>query len=293
MTRSRHIWAFLFLLVPVTFYLIVVIYPLLSSFYFSFTDWNGFSQDYSFVGLDNYKRMQTDRLFRNAIENTVIWTVAAIVLPTVGGLVLALALHERGIISRLFKSLFYLPICLSLVVVGQVWIWIYQPDFGLINVVLRSVGLHSWTRAWLADPDTALRAVIAAWTWQQTGLAMVIFLAGLTAVPRELTEASQIDGANYLQSVRHVVIPLLRPASIVVIALAVINSLKSFDILYMMTRGGPFHSSDNLAMMVYNESFQKYRMGYGSTVAVVLFMITLFVIAIYFRQQRGLEQLYD
>jgi ABC-type sugar transport system permease subunit len=286
-------WAFLFLLVPVSFYLIVVIYPLVSSFYFSFTDWNGFSAHYQFVGLDNFERMKTDRLFRNAIENTVLWTIAAVVLPTAGGLLLALALHERGILSRLFKSLFYLPICLSLVVIGQVWIWIYQPGFGLLNVFLENVGLSSLTRAWLADPDTALQSVIAAWTWQQIALAMVIFLAGLTAVPKELTEAAEIDGAGYWRTVRHVVVPLLRPASIVVIALAVINSLKSFDILYMMTRGGPFHSSDNLAMMMYNESFQKYRMGYGSAVAVVLFMITLVVIAFYFRQQRGLEQLYD
>jgi ABC-type sugar transport system permease subunit len=286
-------WAFLFLLVPVSFYLIVVIYPLVSSFYFSFTDWNGFSAHYQFVGLDNFERMKTDRLFRNAIENTVLWTIAAVVLPTAGGLLLALALHERGMLSRLFKSLFYLPICLSLVVIGQVWIWIYQPGFGLLNVFLENVGLSSLTRAWLADPDTALQSVIAAWTWQQIALAMVIFLAGLTAVPKELTEAAEIDGAGYWRTVRHVVVPLLRPASIVVIALAVINSLKSFDILYMMTRGGPFHSSDNLAMMMYNESFQKYRMGYGSAVAVVLFMITLVVIAFYFRQQRGLEQLYD
>ncbi len=286
-------WAFLFLVVPVSIYLIVVIYPLLSSFYFSFTDWNGFSAHYKFVGLDNFKRMKTDRLFRNAIENTVVWTIAAVVLPTVGGLLLALALHERGILSRLYKSLFYLPICLSLVVIGQVWIWIYQPGFGLLNVFLDNAGLSSLSRAWLAKPDTALGSVIAAWTWQQIALAMVIFLAGLTAVPKELTEAAEIDGAGYWRTVRHIVIPLLRPASIVVIALAVINSLKSFDILYMMTKGGPFHSSDNLAMMMYNESFQKYRMGYGSAVAVVLFIITLVVITFYFRQQRGLEQLYD
>jgi len=283
----------LFLIVPVSFYLVVVIYPLLSSFYYSFTDWNGFGVDYNMVGLKNYQRIETDRLFRNAIENTVIWTVAAIVLPTTGGLLLALALHERGWLSRLYKSLFYLPICLSLVVVGQVWIWIYQPDFGLINTVLREIGLGAHTRAWMANPDTALQSVIAAWTWQQTGLAMVIFLAGLTAVPRELTEAAQIDGANYVQNVRHVIVPLLRPATVVVIALAVINSLKSFDILYMMTKGGPFHSSDNLAYMVYNEAFQKYRMGYSSAIAVVLFLITLVVISVYFRQQRGLEQLYD
>ena len=287
-------WAFIFLVVPVSFYLIVVIYPLVSSFYFSFTDWNGFSAHYNFVGLDNFERMKTDRLFRNAIENTVIWTIAAVVLPTAGGLLLALALHERGILSRLYKSLFYLPICLSLVVIGQVWIWIYQPGFGLLNVFLDNVGLSSMSRAWLADPDTALQAVIAAWTWQQIALAMVIFLAGLTSVPKELTEASQIDGANRRQALRHVIIPLLRPASIVVIALAVINSLKSFDVVYVMTKGGPFHSSDTLAMFMYNECFQKYYMGYGNASAVVLFLIALVVVALFFFWQlRALESIYD
>src|SRR5690606_3482049 len=155
-----------------------------------------------------------------------------------------------------------------------------------LNIVLEKVGLSEYTRAFLADPDTALESVIAAWSWQQVALAMVIFLAGLTAVPRELTEAAEIDGAGYWRTVRHVIVPLLRPASVIVIALSVINSLKSFDILYMMTRGGPFHSSDTLAMMMYNESFPKYRMGYGSAVAVVLFLITLVVRIVYFRQQR-------
>ena len=143
------------------------------------------------------------------------------------------------------------------------------------------------------QPETALASVIVAWGWQQTGLAMVIFLAGLTSVPTELLEAAQIDGANYRQSLLRVVIPLLQPATVVVIALAVINSLKSFDIVYIMTAGGPFHSSDTLAMMMYNESFKKYFMGYGSAISVVLFLIALVLIAFYFRQVRALENLYD
>jgi len=292
-TRSRRIWAFLFLVVPVSFYIVVVIYPLMSSFYYSFTDWNGFGTDYNMVGTDNFERIQTDRLFRNAIENTVIWTVAAIVLPTTGGLVLALALHERGLLSRLYKSLFYLPICLSLVVVGQVWIWIYQPDWGLINTVLRALQLDSLTLAWLANPKTALIAVIIAWSWSQIGLSMVIFLAGLTSIPTELTEAAEVDGASYMKVLRHIVVPLLSPATTVVIALMIINSLKSFDVVYMMTQGGPFHTTDTLAMFMFNETFKKYYMGYGSAIAVVLFLIAMIIIVFYFRQVRKLEHLYD
>jgi multiple sugar transport system permease protein/raffinose/stachyose/melibiose transport system permease protein len=218
---------------------------------------------------------------------------AAIIIPVGSGLAIALVLQRRIRGANFFKSLFYFPICLSLAIIGQVWVWIYQPDWGLINVVLRGVGLDNLTQAWLANPNTALASVILAWSWQQVGLAMVIFLAGLTSIPSELTEAAEIDGATYFQSLRHVVIPLLSPATVVVIALSIINSLKSFDVVYMMTQGGPFHSSDTLAMFMYTESFKNYYMGYGSAIAVVLFLIAMVVIAIYFRQVRNLEHLYD
>jgi len=291
--RNRRKWIILFSVIPLAIYTIIVIIPLVSSFYYSFTDWNGFRQDFNWVGFDNFTKIFRDKLFSNAIQNTVIWMAAAVVLPVGGGLTLALLLHEGIWGANFYKGLFYLPICLSLAVIGQVWIWIYQPDWGLINTVLRWVHLDQFTLAWLANPKTALGSVIIAWSWQQIGLAMVIFLAGLTSIPSELTEASEIDGATYFQSLRHVVVPLLSPATIVVVALSIINSLKSFDVVYMMTQGGPFHRTDTLAMFMYNESFKKYYMGYGSAIAVVLFLIAMVIIAFYFRQVRELEHLYD
>jgi multiple sugar transport system permease protein/raffinose/stachyose/melibiose transport system permease protein len=278
---------------PLAVYIYFVIIPLISSFYYSLTDWNGFDVNFNYVGLENFEKMLTDPLFRNAIGNTIIWMVAAIVVPTAAGLTLALALHGRSIFANIYKSLFYLPIILALVVIGQSWLWIYQPNWGLINTVLRGIGLDDLAQAWLAKPQFALICVIIAWAWQQTALAMVIFLAGLTSIPIELIEAAEIDGANYWQRVRRIMIPMLAPATIVVIALAVINSLKSFDVLYVMTRGGPFHSSENLAMMMYNQSFQSYYIGCGSAIAVVLFLITLVIIIFYFRQTAKVEQLYD
>jgi multiple sugar transport system permease protein/raffinose/stachyose/melibiose transport system permease protein len=291
--RTRRLWTVGFLFFPLLIYLIVVIIPLFTSFYYSFTDWNGFNPNFDWVGMKNFLKITTDPNFSNAIKNTAIWMVAAVVIPSGFGLAIALVLHGRIWGANFFKSMFYLPICLSLAVVGQVWIWIFHPDWGLLNITLRSLHFSSLTDAWLADPKAALIAVIIAWSWQQVGLAMVIFLAGLTSVPSELTEAAEIDGANYWQSLRHVVIPLLSPATVVVIALAIINSLKSFDVVYIMTQGGPFHSSDTLAMMMYNESFKKYYIGYGSAISVVLFIIAMIVIALYFRQVRSLEHLYD
>jgi multiple sugar transport system permease protein/raffinose/stachyose/melibiose transport system permease protein len=291
--RERWKWIVLLSIVPITIYTIIVIIPLISSFYYSFTNWNGFNPDYKFVGFANYLKIFQDNIFKLSIKNTLIWMVAAFILPVVSGLAIALILHERIRFANFYKSLFYLPICLSLAVIGQVWIWIYQPDWGLINTVLRSIGLDQFAIAWLANKNTALYSVIIAWSWQQVGLAMVIFLAGLTSIPAELTEAAEIDGASYWKSLRYVVIPLLSPATTVVIALSIINSLKSFDVVYMMTGGGPFHSSDTLAMFMYNESFKKYFMGYGSAIAVVLFLIAMVIISIYFRQVRQLEHLYD
>ena len=293
MVWNRRKWIIIFSIIPLAIYLIIVIIPLLSSFYYSLTDWNGFNQNYNWVGLDNFAKIFRDKYFANAIENTLVWMAAAVVLPVGGGLFLALLLHEGIWGANLYKSLFYLPICLSLAVIGQVWIWIYQPDWGLLNDILRAIHLDQFAVAWLANKKTALGAVIIAWSWQQIGMAMVIFLAGLTSVPSELTEAAEIDGASYWQSLRYVIIPLLSPATVIVVALSIINSLKSFDVVYMMTQGGPFHTTDTLAMFMYLESFKKYYMGYGSAIAVVLFLIAMVIIVFYFRQVQKLEHLYD
>jgi multiple sugar transport system permease protein/raffinose/stachyose/melibiose transport system permease protein len=273
---------------------VFVVWPLLDSFRYSVTNWNGFDPDYDFVGLDNFARIFRDPEFLNAIVNTAIWILAALVVPVLLGLALALLLNTGLRSANVFKSIFYLPICLAAVIVGQIWIWIYQPDWGLLNTAIESVtGVRRFNFAWLAEPSTALGSVIVAWSWQQTGLAMVIFLAGLTSIPRDLLEAADIDGVSRWKQTLHIVLPMLRPATVVVVALSVINALKGFDILYIMTGGGPFRSSNTLAFFMYEESFKKYRMGYGSAISVVLFLIALSVIFIYFRQLRKLDEIYD
>ena len=292
MERSARFWRIVLLTAPVVVFLVLVIWPLASSFYYSFTNWNGFSSDYDFVGFSNFSKVVTDKLFLNAAVNTVIWMAAAILIPTLLGLSLALLIDSHVPGGTVFKSVFYLPICLSAVVVGQIWVWIYQPNWGLLNTVVGAVTGDKLSYAWLARPDTALGSVIVAWSWQQTGLSMVIYLAGLTSISEDLLEVCEIEGASVWQRIRLVIIPLLTPATVVVIALSVINSLKGFDILYIMTGGGPFHSSDTLAMHMYNESFKKYLMGYGSAISVVLFLIALTIIRIYFRELRRVDEIY-
>ena len=292
MESSARFWRVVLLSAPVAVFLVLVVWPLFSSFYYSFTNWNGFSSDYDFVGFSNFTKVVTDKLFLNAAINTVIWMVAAILIPTLLGLGLALLIDSHVPGSTVFKSIFYLPICLSAVVVGQIWVWIYQPNWGLLNTVVGAVTGEKLNYAWLAKPDTALGSVIVAWAWQQTGLSMVIYLAGLTSISEDLLEVCEIEGASAWQRIRLVVIPLLTPATVVVVALSVINSLKGFDILYIMTGGGPFHSSDTLAMHMYNESFKKYLMGYGSAISVVLFLIALTIVRIYFRELRKVDEIY-
>jgi multiple sugar transport system permease protein len=290
-TRGSRLSLFFMAAGPLAFFIVFVLWPLAQSVYYSLTKWNGLS-DPLFIGLDNFTRAVGDPNFQRAFENTALWLVVAVVVPTVLGLLLAVLLDRplRG--SRFYKSAFYLPITLSLVVVGQVWIWIYQPDWGLLNSVLETVGLGDLTRAWLGDPATALIAVIVAWCWQQTALSLILYLAALTTVPKDLIEAAAIDGANGRQQFLRIIVPLLRPASVVVITLAVINTLKGFDIVFVLTKGGPFHMSANLAMLMYEETFFKYQLGYGAAIATALFLLAIVVVVVYFRQARASERLY-
>lgn len=293
--QRRHPWIVpaSFLILPLLVYLAFVIFPTLNSLFYSFTDWAGFGPDFNFVGLDNFKRVFTDRLFGNAIKNTALWLALAMTAPTLSGLALALALQGKSLINSLYKSLFYLPIALSPIIIGIIWIWMYSPQLGIVNIALKAIGQGHLAKAWLAGPDTALTAVFIAWAWQQTGLNMVIFLAGLTSVPTPLIEAARVDGANYFQTLRKVIIPMLRPATVVVLALTAINALKSFEIIWVMTKGGPFNRSDTLAVFMYSESFRKYKMGYGSSAAVILFLMTAVIIILYFRQAAAADELYD
>ncbi len=291
----RHPWIIpaSFLILPLLVYFTFVILPTLNSLYYSFTDWVGYGTDFNFVGTANFEKIFTDRLFSNAIKNTIIWLGLAMTVPTLLGLSFALALQGKSRINTAYKSLFYMPICLSPVIIGIIWVWLYSPKLGIVNIFLRSIGLDHIATAWLANPNTALYAVFVAWAWQQTGLNMVIFLAGLTSVPTPLVEAAKVDGANTWQTLSKVIIPMLRPATVVVLALTAISALKSFEIIWVMTMGGPFNKSDTLAVFMYSESFRKFKMGYGSSAAVVLFLVTLVIIVLYFRFAAAAEELYE
>lgn len=280
----------LFLALPLAIYLIWVIGPMFYTFYLSLTKWDGLSAP-EFRGLKNYRRLFEDPVFFISLKNNFVWIAFFITVPVVLGLGLAMVLNRSVPGSRFFKASFYSPMVLSLVVCGLIWSWFYNPSQGLINTVLRAVGLDAMAKGWLSDPDLVLGSVITVAVWRQVGYVMVLYLAGLQSVDPFLVEASKIDGAGSWQTFRHVIMPQLQPITIVVVVISIIDSLRAFDLVSVMTRGGPFNRSSVLANFMYIESFNNYKMGYGASVAVVLFLISLAFILMYLGQIHQEEDL--
>jgi raffinose/stachyose/melibiose transport system permease protein len=272
-----------FLLPAVLLYGTFIVYPMVDAVRLSFFDWDGFATTpKTWIGLDNYRRIfRHDPVFWTAFRNSVTWLILSLIVPTLCGLGLALLLnrHLRG--RNLFRTIFYLPAVLAPIAVAAMWRWIYDPNFGVLNRFLDLVGIDAVGRAWLGDPDTALYATFAASVWTVVGLNMVLFLAGLQNIPRELTEAARIDGANTTQVFRHVTLPGLRPAIVIVIVLTIINSLKAFELIVGTTGGGPAQQTQVLALWSYTQSFANHDFGAGNAVATVLLVLTLVVVLPY------------
>lgn len=280
-TQLYNPWApWLFLAVPLLIYLLWVIGPMLYTFYLSLTKWDGLSSPV-FTGTRNYVRLLKDPVFFLSLKNNFVWIAFFITIPVVVGLALAMALNRDVRGAKTFKALFYSPMVLSLVVCGLIWSWLYNPSQGLINTFFRSIGLDAFAQGWLSDPEYALGSVIAVAIWRQVGYVMILYLAGLQSVDPFLVEASLIDGANKWQSFRHVILPQLKPITIVVMVISIIDSLRAFDLVSVMTRGGPYNMTSVLANFMYIESFNNYKMGYGAAISVILFMISLVFIIFY------------
>jgi ABC-type sugar transport system permease subunit len=270
---------YLFLLVPLIVYFMWIIGPTFYTFYLSLTNWDGISPA-QFIGLDNYERLFKDRDFTQAFMNNVRWLVIFITVPTTLGLALAMIFNTNMRGSRWFKISFYAPLILSFVVIGTIWAWIYEPRQGLVNSLLFGIGVAD-PPGWLADREIALYAVIGAAVWRQVGYVMILYLAGLNNLDPSLIEAARVDGANAGQLFTGVIFPLLAPVTTVVIVISVIDSLRAFDLVSIMTRGGPAGASNVLANFMYIESFNNYKMGYGATIAVMLFVLCLCIIIPY------------
>ena len=272
--RTATPW--LFMLPALLLYLGFLVYPVVSSLGLSLLRWDGLSADRAFVGFGNYREILfDDPVARIALRNNVIWMLATVLIPTVLGLLLAVALNQKLPGRNFFRSAIYAPGVLPLVAVGLIWSWLYNPTFGLVNQVLEWVGLGRFATGWLGSPETALGAVIVTGIWQRTGFPMLLYLAGLQAIPNEQYEAARIDGASRWETFRSITLPWLRPMHVIVVALGVIDAVKVFDLIYSMTNGGPAWSTQTLATWMYFNMFQYFNIGYGSALAWLIAVISI------------------
>jgi raffinose/stachyose/melibiose transport system permease protein len=281
--RQQLRYAILFIAPGLAVYLIFMVYPFLNTIYLSLTNWNGVDPDKDFIGLANYTRMLGDGVALKAFSNNVIWVIIGTIAPVAIGLFQALLVWTSGHGTLFFRTIFFLPFILPLVVVGLVWQWIYNPLFGIINTALDSVGLEGLSRGWLADPHTALYAVLIAAIWGASGFCFLILHASLQNVDMSTVEASMIDGANWFQRAWNIIIPQIAPQLTMVTTVTLIGGFSVFDLIFVMTGAGPGHASEVLATYTYKAAFQQNEAGYGSALAMLITALSLVSAVIFVR----------
>ena len=267
----------LFLAPAILFFAVYVIIPIFQSINLSFYNWDGLGEK-TWVGLDNYVQLADDPAFEVSLWNNVKWLVFYL-LAIPAGLFIALFLNQTVAGIRLYKSLFFFPFVISQVVVGLVFSWFYLPNEGLLNGILGLVGLGPINV--LGDPTLATYGIIAAGLWPQTAYCMILYLTGLNAVDPEQVEAARLDGAKGWKMLWYVIVPQLKPATFIAFVVTIIGALRSFDLISIMTNGGPFGQTRVLSFYMFEKALAEFgfRMGYGAAIAVVLFLIMLVFIA--------------
>lgn len=262
---------FLFTFPTFLLFTVIVVLPIFFSVYYSTLNWDGFSKGI-FVGFENYKNLFVNNTdgFLQAVVNSLILALISVGIQLPISLLLALIL-SRGIRGeRFFRTVYFIPVIISTVVIGQLWMKIYNSDYGMLNTVLGAFGLDSWTDAWLADPKTALACVFAAMLWQYVGYHMLLLYAGAKSISPDIYEAARIDGATEMKMAFHITIPLMKPILCVCIIFAVTGSFKAFDLIYVMTGGGPLHATEVPTTLMYTTIFSRYQYGYGSAMAIFI-----------------------
>ncbi|MCL6525719.1 MAG: sugar ABC transporter permease [Thermaceae bacterium] len=275
---SEYAWTAIAFLAPTVLLLAVfVAWPILESTRLSFTQWTGLGKSQTYVGWSNWLRLMQDIMFWKALGNNLILAGLSIAIQLPIALALAVLLDKGGQRMRWFKLAYFLPLLISSVAVGFLFKYIYDPNFGLLNAILNGIGLGSLAKSWLGDPSVALYAVLAVICWQFIPFYMLIFLAALTAIPSELHDAAVIDGANENQFFWRIVLPMLQGTIRTAAVLSLIGSLRYFDLIYVLTGGGPSGATELMATYMYKQAFASFNFGYGSTVAVALILVVLLI----------------
>ena len=275
--KSRHNFfvALAFLGPALFFYLMYFIIPIPMSFFYSLFNWNGITPDMEFIGLKNWDSLFADSVFWKSVMNNFVLVIMSIIIQIPFGIILGAMVSSKMKGAKIFKFFYFIPMTLSAVAIGLIWIFIYEPNFGVINAFLEIIGLGQLTRGWLGDPNTAFGAVILTVSWQYIPFYMIIFSAAISSIPVELNEAAYIDGATRVQSFFRITLPLISSTIKMSCILALTGSLKYFGLIYVMTEGGPSHSTELMATYMYKQAFTNFRMGYGSTVASFMFILSI------------------
>ena len=289
--RKRKQWnvaAYLMLAPSVVLFLLLVIYPLANTIVYSFYDYGITSVRRPFIGLGNYLELFGDRVFWRALRNNIILLLGSVIIQVGLGAILAAILNrgiQRGTV--LFQTIIFAPMVMSVVAVGLLWQLIYDPNIGILNHVMKFLGLPVPPQGWLGDPNIVMYAILVAACWQYTGFMMVLLLAGMQSVPEELYEAATLDGATEAQSFLHITLPGIRNILIVAVLITMIGAFKAFDIVYVLTRGGPANASQVLGIYLFQNAFTLNRAGYANAIAVVLLVFALMLGLLQLRFSRG------
>jgi raffinose/stachyose/melibiose transport system permease protein len=267
----------LFLAPTLLLLLVFVVWPILESARLSFTQWTGLGKSQTYIGFTNWVRLVQDGVFWKALGNNLILAVLSIIVQLPVALALAVLLDKGGRRFRVFKLGYFMPLLISSVAIGFLFKYIYDPNFGMLNAVLNSVGLGALAKSWLGDPSIALYAVLAVICWQFIPFYMLIFQAALASMPGELHDAAVIDGASENQFFWSIVLPMLQGTIRTSAVLSLIGSLRYFDLIYVLTGGGPSGSTELMATYMYKQAFASFNFGYGSTIAVALILVVLVI----------------
>lgn len=288
--RQTAQWAGYIYIAPVLLFLAVfVFFGIAYNLVISLYDWNGISEKV-FSGIDNFSALFNDPKFYEALNHTVQVIIICIPGSMALGLVFAVLLHSTNVFGKFFKSVYFLPHVIAIVTIGITFQGIYEPNFGLLNETLRFLGMDALALSWLADPHLALYAIMAAWIYAHVGFYFLIYYTSLLNIDQEIFEAARIDGANVFRQFTRIVFPLLKGSHVTLLILGVISALKVFDLVWIMTEGGPAGSSELMSTFLFREALLEYKTGYSSAISMVLLAIamiyTFFQLRVYYRMRR-------
>lgn len=281
----------LFLAPALLLFVCVVIIPICISIYYSTLDWDGIGTG-TFIGIENFIKLFTSKSskFGQAAKNSFLFAGVSIFIQLPISMLLALVLASKVKGESFYRTAFFIPVVISTVVIGQLWMKIYNPDYGLLNTFLRSVGLESWTRIWLGDKKTALGAVFVPILWQYVGYHMLLYYGAIKSIPPDIFEATKIDGASAARTAFAVTIPMIRPMIRVSATFSLIGALKIFDLVYVLTNGGPSGASEVPTTLMYKSIFLKNQYGFGSAMAIFILLECIFFTVVIQRLLGGTEK---